>query len=276
MNKYAVIFIALLASGCVSMKEYKAKVAELDELAVAAKTTRKEIRDLQKEQKVLLDTIAQRTVRAKAKSEAIKKRLAANKVKISLDPKKLEGISVRDADPDPAFADEMWRTYTSRDTNSAKNTTWLTPSERKIYYYLNLARLNPRGFCDRYVAPKLRYDSSNVYLLTLIDYMYTMKPRNAVVPDKVQFENAKCHATSSGKLGYVGHQRQSKTCHSSFSGECCSYGLSDPLEVVLQLLIDNGVPSLGHRYICLGWYEKCGIALAPHSGYGTNVVLDFH
>jgi uncharacterized protein YkwD len=140
---------------------------------------------------------------------------------------------------------------------------------------LNYARLNPIGFCNRFVVPKLRYDSTNVYLLTLVDYMYSMKPMNALTPDKVQYDNAKCHATTSGKEGYVGHARQSPTCRSGFLGECCSYGMDDPLSVVLQLLIDQGVTSLGHRYICLGWYEACGIAMAPHKTFGTNTVLDF-
>lgn len=276
MKRLGGLAVIVLFVGCVSIKEYKAKQGELNELVAANKDVRKEIRNLQKEQKALLDTIANRTVRAKSKSEAIKKRLEANKVKIQLNPKSLEGISVSEPDPDPAFSNTMWNTYTSRDTNSAKSTTWLSNSEKRIYYYLNYARLNPKGFCERFVLPKLKYDSGNVYLLTLIDYMYAMKPRNALVPDKTQFENAKCHAVSSGTIGYVGHVRQSANCKSGFSGECCSYGTSDPLGVVLQLLIDSGVPSLGHRYICLGWYEKCGIAIAPHKGYGTNVVLDFH
>lgn len=275
MRRFIILFpIALMA--CVSLKEYKAKTAELEELAESNKSAKKEIKDIQKENKGLLDTIAKRTARANVQSKALKERLAANHVKAQIRSAEIAGLTIRKPDEDLEWAAERWATFTSRDTNSAKNMGWLTPSEQKIYYYLNLARLNPRGFCNKYLIPKLStWDSTNVYLLTLIDYMYEMKPRNAVVPDRKQYDNAKCHATTSGTLGYVGHDRQSKTCKSGFSGECCSYGLSDPLEIVLQLLIDDGVTSLGHRYICLGWYEVCGIAMAPHKGYGTNVVMDF-
>jgi uncharacterized protein YkwD len=135
--------------------------------------------------------------------------------------------------------------------------------------------LDPKGFCNQYILPELKEDSGNIYLLTLADYMLNMHPRNAVKPEKKLFESAKCHAISSGKEGYTGHSRL-KGCTANFSGECCSYGVSNPLGVVLQLLIDEGVSSLGHRYICLGWYEECGISIQPHTGYGTNVVLDFN
>ena len=47
------------------------------------------------------------------------------------------------------------------------------------------------------------------------------------------------------------------------------------LEIVIQLLIDQGVSSLGHRYICLGTYARVGVSIKPHKSYGTNCVLDF-
>lgn len=269
------ILLTMLLGGCVPLKEYRVQSERLNELTLQNKQIRKEIRDLQKEQKILKDTIVRREERNTAVSNAVQKRLESYRIRIKMNPEAIKGLYLRHPDPDKELYKSMWNTYTSRDTHAAAKISWLSKDEKEIYYYLNYARLDPKGFCNRYVMPKLRYDSNNVYLLTLIDYMYTMGPRNAVTPDREQYDAAKCHAETSGVLNYIGHERQDKKCKKLFSGECCSYGVSSPLGVVLQLLIDQGVSSLGHRYICLGWYEKCGIAMAPHKGFTVNTVLDF-
>ena len=54
------------------------------------------------------------------------------------------------------------------------------------------------------------------------------------------------------------------------------YGEDDGLGVVCQLLIDNGVESLGHRNICLGKYANVGISMQAHKKYSVNTVLDFN
>jgi len=107
--------------------------------------------------------------------------------------------------------------------------------------------------------------------------MLTMKPLKILKPDTACFRSAQCHATSSGATGYTGHERQTTECKKSryFNGECCQYGFRDPLSVVVSLLVDEGVASLGHRKICLGSYEKMSPAYAKHKGFGYVAVLDF-
>jgi len=111
--------------------------------------------------------------------------------------------------------------------------------------------------------------------------MRNMVPVEPIFPEFRLFQSALCHARTSGKSGYVGHDRQKdpKTgskCNSYFMGECCSYGNSDGLRVIIRLLIDNGVPSLGHREICLmKGYTNVGISIQPHKDYEFNCVLDF-
>lgn len=274
MNKAIGIGLLLLTS-CVPLKQYEAKKAEYQELAEANKALRKELTGLKKEEKTLTDTIKYRIAYNAKAATALTQRLKDVQVQIKVKGPDISGLSIREPDPDPAWSKSMWNSYTNRDTSCANKVSWLSADEKKIYYHLNQARLDPRGFCNKHILPLLKEDSGNVYLLTLADYMLNMHPRNAVKPEKKLFESAKCHAVSSGIEGYTGHERQG-TCKSYFSGECCSYGVYNPLGVVLQLLIDEGVSSLGHRYICLGWYEECGVSIQPHTGYGTNVVLDFH
>ncbi len=166
-------------------------------------------------------------------------------------------------------------TAKASDTNSAAGIDWLTPEEKNVYYYLNMARMDPKGFFKKYVADLYKNDPNNEYLWSLSNTMNSMKALEPLLPDKKMYESARCHAYSSGVHGYVGHTRQTKNCPGGWYGECCSYGEDTGLEVVLQLLIDEGVPSLGHRFICFGSYSVVGVSMMPHSIYGTNTVLDF-
>jgi thioredoxin-related protein len=275
-TKYIALLIVLVLflSGCVSIKDYNAKVKELEEIELAIKSTKKEIKLLERNNRILLDTIAKRIARAKIVENRIIKTLAANNIRIKMNPAALKGITYREQSKDE-WAQQWIKENKNNDTNSARNVVWLSKKERLIYYYLNCARLDPIGFCNKYILDKLKYDSTNIYLITLVNYMYSMKPVNAIVPNKVQFDNAKCHAVSAGLIGRVSHDRVNKTCKQSFYGECISFGVSDPLEIVIQLLVDEDVPSLGHRYICLGFYTQAGFSMAPHKAWGTNTVLDF-
>ena len=105
-----------------------------------------------------------------------------------------------------------------------------------------------------------------------------MQPRKLLQPDSLCFESARGHAIASGETGYTGHVRQNtksqKVCH--FNGECCDYGSNDPLDIVVTLLIDQNVVSLGHRRICLGYYLRMGDSIQPHKKWTYNAVLDFY
>ena len=112
----------------------------------------------------------------------------------------------------------------------------------------------------------------------MIDTLLSLQPKGMLYPNEDCYNSARCHAYSSGRTGYVGHQRKSKECKEKkhYFGECCDYGNSDALQIVLSLLIDEGVPSLGHRYLCLNTYTQVGVSIQPHKKYGTNTVIDFY
>lgn len=176
-----------------------------------------------------------------------------------------------------------WKNSKYNIAHTAQNTDYLTENEKLVYYYLNLARLNPSLFAETFLIKYTKWNSyedlslSDYYTGSLYKTMKNMKPVGVLFPQKDLFESAKCHAVSSGKAGYVGHTRLSNSnCQSKFSGECCSYGQFDALEIVMQLLIDSGVPSLGHRKICLSSnYKTLGVSVQPHKIYRFNSVLDF-
>ncbi len=274
MKRIVAISLLFVFTGCVSMRQYHAMEAEINSIKETNKKLSKEIRLVEKVNRKLEDTISKTIERNDLQTTKIEKRLASKKIKVKLDPKKLIGVYVRNQDISDEYYLTLKNKYNFKDTNSAKKTEWMSVKEKEMMYWLNYARLNPKEFCMKYIYPEYVKDSNNIYIATLLDYMLTMKPVPALFPDKELFESAKCHAESMGKAGLIGHGRRDG-CQSSFSGECCSYGLSDPLAIVIQLLVDNGVTSLGHRYICLGIYSKVGISIKPHKTWGTNAVLDF-
>jgi uncharacterized protein YkwD len=177
-----------------------------------------------------------------------------------------------------------WNNAMYKKANTAAKANYLSKQEKQIIYILNLARMNPPLFANTVVKQfpgKIgnRELTKHPDYISLIDTLKKLKPLPLLYPDSLCWLSAKCHATSSGETGYVGHNRVNDMCESvsHFSGECCHYGYADPFSIVISLLIDEDVPSLGHRKILLlKRFTKLGVSLAPHKEYGTNAVLDFN
>ena len=165
--------------------------------------------------------------------------------------------------------------------NTAADVSYLSDKEKQIIYILNLARMNPTLFGKTVVVQFPEYSGEeelkqSSYYRSLLEFLKNKKPMPLLYPEKTLFESAKCHAESSGVSGYVGHNRRSTACKSveTFMGECCQYGYQDPLSIVMDLLIDEGVPSLGHRIILFKPHTQIGVSLQPHNKYRWNSVLD--
>lgn len=180
------------------------------------------------------------------------------------------------------YSDE-WNDPKYAACNTAANASYLSAKEKEIIYVLNLARMNPKLFCKTIVLQANTVSSfidtsSEVYYKSLVKLMAGMEPLGILQPDQKCWTSAQCHAASSGKTGYVGHDRQTTECRKkvTFRGECCQYGISEPVAIILELLVDQGVTSLGHREICLGGYKVMSPSFQPHKAYGSVTVLDFN
>lgn len=97
---------------------------------------------------------------------------------------------------------------------------------------------------------------------------------------------AELHASDTGPKGITGHTGSNNSSMSSrierFGewngqiGENIDYGNSTPERIVFALLIDDGVPSRGHRENILNpRFLYAGSALAPHTVYRFTCVTDF-
>ena len=175
-----------------------------------------------------------------------------------------------------------WNDPKYKACNTAEHVRYLNDVEKQIIYVLNMARMNPKLFCKT-VLPHVTdissfADTKSEYYKSLVKEMSAMEPMGLLMPDSLCYVSANCHALTAGKKGYVGHDRQSADCKKKqhFFGECCQFGVSDPLGIIITLLIDQDTESLGHRHICLGSYTRMSPAIAPHKVYGTITVMDFY
>jgi len=174
-----------------------------------------------------------------------------------------------------------WKKPQYRSCNTASVATYMTAEEQEVILILNMLRSNPTLFLQSVLLnPRSPYyvrpGEKNTYKTSLLRDIRNLKRTDLMLqPDSTLYVSALCHAASSGKAGYVGHERLSD-CQGTYRAECIAYGGGNPLAVVVQLLFDEDVPSLGHRKILTDFsYSEIGTATRPHSGYGSNSVVDF-
>lgn len=174
---------------------------------------------------------------------------------------------------------QSWTNYQLIAANTAANAPGLSQEEKNIFLYVNLARLYPSDFARIELKTHFgdRYNNSgslNWYESGLKSRLLSMSPLRALTYNSDMYQLAKCFSNETARSGTTGHNRVN--CPSGYSGECCSYGYSSGRRIILQLLIDDGVSSLGHREICLSPnYNSFGASINSHKTYSSCCVLDF-
>lgn len=167
--------------------------------------------------------------------------------------------------------------WSSRQINQAypKNCSGFEEEEINVIKIINLARLFPRQFLEFEILDQpSKFNMNSSYVSSLKHTLNTMVPVEKLKGSQEMKRLANCFVIEQGPKGVIGHDRF--TCPDVFFGECCSYGLSNSLEIVLQLLVDEGISSLGHRKICLdSKYHSIGVSIGSHKTYGSMAVLDF-
>ncbi|CAD8081650.1 unnamed protein product [Paramecium primaurelia] len=120
-----------------------------------------------------------------------------------------------------------------------------------------------------------------------IDFLKKQKPVGPLTYDKGLEEAARDHAEDLGTNGMTGHEgsdhsttKQRIERHGSWKpgtiGENISFGKSTAEDIVIQLIVDDGVPSRGHRSNFFEpAYKQVGIFGAPHKAFKFVFVFDF-
>ncbi|MBR6279437.1 MAG: CAP domain-containing protein [Bacteroidales bacterium] len=166
---------------------------------------------------------------------------------------------------------------------TAKGTT-LSQEEQKVIQLCNLARLDGNKFMEYYAKPYLKNKTSN-YISSLYSTLATTKNLPMLYPEASLCQTAAAHAEDMGSKGLIGHNSSDGTnwndrineLYDSYTiAENCSYGYARAIEIVMQLLVDEGTASLGHRKnILSNKYNAIGVAIRSHRQYGNNCVQDF-
>ncbi len=170
-----------------------------------------------------------------------------------------------------------------KQANTAKNATYLSEDEKKVILYMNIARLDGKWFIKHILD---KYDDNRSYYSKSLrrDLMKT-SGLQAFKPSENLSKSAKYHAKDMGKTGRTGHNSSDGTdtfvrikrfASGNYMSENCAYGYSEPIRIVIQLLIDEGISSLGHRKTILSKnYNYVGVSIEPHKSYRYNCVQDF-
>jgi len=173
-----------------------------------------------------------------------------------------------------------WDVSVIATANTAKDSEFLTEDEKKVILISNLARADGPLFAETILKKYLilKGKKGNKYIKSLYKDLKKVHNLPMLVPRKDLYNVARDHATKSGKKGYKGHKgfkaRYTPVLERYMEvGENIYYGQYTPDEIVLQLIIDEGVKDLGHRANLLNpKYNSIGVSIKPHKSYEYNCV----
>lgn len=178
---------------------------------------------------------------------------------------------------------------------------YLSALENSVLDELNLARTNPQTYAKilqdyrnqfqgRLVKRPGKIDLSTTEGTAAVDEaireLKGRKPMQGFRISRGMSLAAKDHVKDTGPRGLTGHRgsdgstpfdrmnRHGRWLRSA--GENISYGNDEGREVIIQLIVDDGVAGRGHRKnIYNPAFEVVGIACGPHKVYGTMCVQTF-
>lgn len=176
-------------------------------------------------------------------------------------------------------------------TNAIANSksSKMSEIEKDVFYFINLVRINPKKFKNEVLTPYLKANKksySKKYVRSLKRDLDNTSPLTTLFYTDKLFDFAKHHARTTGKAGKVGHRsvfmknyksRTKKLMKTySYVGENIHYGSEDAKQIVLELLIDDGIKGVGHRKNMLSSdFVYASVSLMPHKKYRQNCVIEF-
>jgi hypothetical protein len=198
---------------------------------------------------------------------------------------------------------QKWTDAEFRKANTAANASYLSNEEKNIVMYMNLIRLDGEKFyytfledyINNYNAKvrkyrnynELRITRTNSYYTSLLKHLRGVKNLQMFYPDDKLTSLSRNHAQDLNRNNLDTHEssngdkfskRLSKYFPNKAMSENIDFGYSNSLDIVCHLLLDCGVPSLGHRFNLLDQKYKLntvGVSIQPHPSYTWCAVIDF-
>jgi hypothetical protein len=186
--------------------------------------------------------------------------------------------------------------------DTASEVNYLSSLEKEIILEINKLRSNPAKYANDYIAPlakrykrRLLYYPGDAPLHTregvaaLYECVHDLKqqrPLPLVFPELGLTKAARYHVNDQSKTGHTGHQgsdrsgfRQRIERYGEWKtriAENIAYGGITAKQIVIYLLIDDGVRNRGHRKNFLNPdFRVIGVATGPHPEYGWMSVMEF-
>ena len=186
--------------------------------------------------------------------------------------------------------------------NTAADVNYLSPLEKEIIFEINKLRSNPATYADESIAPLAKnYQRNLLYypgdkplrtregvsaLRECVRELKRHQPLPLVYPSKGLTRAAEDHVkdqSRTGKVGHNGSDRSNSKIRIERYGqwkvriaENIAYGGITAKQIVIYLLIDDGVRDRGHRKTFLHPdFNEVGVAVGSHPEYGIMSVMDF-
>ena len=183
--------------------------------------------------------------------------------------------------------------------DTAREADYMDEIEKDVVLEMNMARSNPKKYAELYIEPRIKKFNGKTYggsMLTnegadvvkeCVSFMKGHASLPALSPSKGLTRAAKDHADTQSLSGQTGHtgtdgsdpftRMERYGSYTGSAGENISYGSKTAREIVVTLLIDDGVKSRGHRKNIMSTeFTHTGVGFAgTHKAYGCECVLDF-
>lgn len=185
---------------------------------------------------------------------------------------------------------------------TVKKASYLSPIENEVVDEINLFRSNPAKYANNHIKPLAKYYEGKVLhypgdksirteegiraLNECVKVLNKANPLSGMQASKGLSLAAKDHQKDQGKTGKTGHTGGDRSTMQNRIerygewqkriAENIAYGNSTARQVLIFLLIDDGVSSRGHRTNLLHpAFKSVGIAFGKHPVYETMCVMDF-
>lgn len=200
----------------------------------------------------------------------------------------------------PQYAKSAKAQHSQKATSASAE--YLTRMEKKIILEINMVRTNPAEYARMFLVPLGSYYHNRLLqfpgeiaistkegiraLDQCIKELQAAKPLSPLDPKKGLTLAARDHAKDQEETGETGHTGSDRSTAEArinrygkwgiTAGENIDYGSGDAKRIVTSLLIDDGVPSRGHRRNLLnGSFKFVGVAVGTHRVFRNVCVMDF-